>query len=46
MKKMNSFMETLKNNDMDETSEVSESNDGDAKKSKKVTHKKSDKKKK
>lgn len=45
MKKLNSFMETLKNNDMDETSEVSESNEGD-KKSKKVTHKKSDKKKK
>ena len=46
MKKLNSFMETLKNNDMDETSEVSESDDGDDKKSKKVTHKKSDKKKK
>ena len=45
MKKLNSFMETLKNNDMDETSEVSESNEGDMK-SKKVTHKKSDKKKK
>ena len=35
MKKLNSFMETLKNNDMDETSEGSESNEGD-KKSKKV----------
>ena len=45
MKKLNSFMETLKNNDMDETSEVSESNDGD-KKSKKVTHKKTEQKKK